>query len=66
MNQEDITFKRRYILQSLATIDLEFTYNITYDSDNNVTAFVWMTSYMRENFERCDNNLSIDLENTSL
>ena len=57
MNQEDITFKRQYILQSLATIDLEFTYNITYDSDNNVIAIVWMTSYMRENFERFDNDI---------
>ena len=51
MNKEEITFKSQYILQSLAKIDPGSNYNITYDSDKNNTGIVWMTSYMRDNFE---------------
>ena len=61
MNKEDITFKSQCILQSLAKIDPGFTYNITHDSDNNITDGVWMTSYICENFERFGNNISIDV-----
>ena len=61
MNKEEITFKSQFILQSLAKTDPSFTYNITYDSDNNVTGIVCMTSYMRDNFERFGNNISIDV-----
>ena len=55
MNKEATTFKSQHILQSLAKIDPGFTYNITHDSDNNVTGIVWVTSYMRENVERFGN-----------
>ena len=61
MNKEEITFKSQFILQSLAKTDPGFTYNITHDSDNNVTGIVWMTFYMRDNFERFGNNISIDV-----
>ena len=40
MNKEEIIFKSQYILQSLAKMDPGFTYNITHDSDNNVTDIV--------------------------
>ena len=40
MNKDEITFKSQYILQSLVKIDLGFAYNITHDSDNNVTGIV--------------------------
>ena len=40
MNKEEITFKSQYLLQSLAKTDPGFTYNITHDSDNNVTGIV--------------------------
>ena len=59
MNKDEITFKSQYILQSLVKIDPGFTYNITHDSDNNVTGIVWMTSYMRDNFKIFGNNISI-------
>ena len=48
-------------MQSLAKIDPGFTYNITHDSNNNVTGIVYMISYMRDNFERFGNNISIDI-----
>ena len=61
MNKEDITFKSQCIFQSLAKINHGFTYDITHDSDNNITDGVWMTSYIYENFERFGNNISIDV-----
>ena len=61
MNKEEITYKSQYILQSLAKIDPGFTYNITHGSDKNVTCIAWMTSYMRNNFEKFGNNISIDV-----
>ena len=61
MKKEDITFKRQYTLYSLAKIDPSFAYNITNDSDNNVTGVVWMKSYIRENFQIFGNNISIDV-----
>ena len=66
MNKDEITFKSQYILQSLAKIDPGFTYNITHDLDNNVTGIVWMTSYMRDNFDRFGNNISIDVMKSQL
>ena len=48
-------------MQSLAKTDPGLTYNITHDSDNNVTGIVWMTSYMQNNFERFCNKISIDV-----
>ena len=50
-NQDDISFKNKFILESLDKKDLGFTFNLAHDSDNNVTGIVWMTSYMRDNFE---------------
>ena len=61
MNKDEISVKSQYILQLLAKIDPGFTYNITHDSDNNVTGIVSMTSYMRDNFDRFGNNISIDV-----
>ena len=49
------------MLQSSAKIDPRLTYNITHDSDNNVTGIVWMMSYIRENFERFGNSITIDV-----
>ena len=48
-------------MQSLSKIEIGFTYNITHDSDKNVTGVVWMTSYMRDNFEKFGNNIFIDV-----
>ena len=66
MNRDEVTFKSQYILERLAHIDNGFTYNITHDSNNEVTGIVWMTSYMRDNFERFDNYLSIDVMRSSI
>ena len=52
MNKEERTFKSQYILQSFAKFDVGFTYNITHDSDNNVTGIVLKKSYMRDNYEK--------------
>ena len=59
MNRDDVSFKSQYILEKLAHIDKGFTFNITHDLNNKVTGIVWMTSYMRDNFERFGNYLSI-------
>ena len=61
MNKDEITFKSQYVLQSLAKIDPGFAYNITHDSDNNITGIVWMKFYMCDNFERFGNNIFIDV-----
>ena len=66
MNKDEINFKSQYILQSLAKIDPGFTYNITHDLDNNITGIVLMTSYMRNNFEKFGNNISIDVMKTQV
>ena len=66
MNCDDILFKSQYILDKLAHIDKGFTFNITHDLNNKVTGIVWMTSYMRDNFERFDNYLSIDVMKSSI
>ena len=53
-------------MQLLATIDPDFTYNITHDSDNNVPGIVWMMPYMREMFEIFGSNLSIGVMKTQV
>ena len=60
MNRDDVSFKSQYILEKLAHIDKRFTYNITHDLNNKVTGDDWITSYMRDNFKRFRNYLSID------
>ena len=66
MNRDDVSFKSQYILEKLAHIDKSFTFNITYDLNNKVTGIVWITSYMRDNFERFGNYLSIDVMKSSI
>ena len=59
-------FKSQYILEKLAHIGKGFTFNITHDLNNKVTGIVWMTSYMRDNFERFGNYLYIDVMRSSV
>ena len=66
MNRDDVSFKSQYILEKLAHIDNGFTFDITYDLNNKVTGIVWMTSYMRDNFECFGNYLSIDVMRSSI
>ena len=66
MNRDDVSFKSQYILEKLAHINKGFTFNITHDLNNKVTGIVWMTSYMRDNFERFGNYLSIDVMKSSI
>ena len=61
MNQDEISFKNQFKLESLAKKDPGFTFNLTHDSDNKVNGIVWMTSYMRNNFERFGDYISIDV-----
>ena len=61
MYQNDIIFKSRYILESLASKDPEFVFNLAHDNDNKVTDIVWTTSYIRDNFERFGNYILIDI-----
>ena len=61
INRDDISFKSQYILEKLAHIDKDFTFNMTHDLNNKVTGIVWMTSYMRDTFERFGNYVSIDV-----
>ena len=60
MNHHEILFKRQYILESVASIDPGFTFNLAHDNNNNVTGIIWMTAYIRDNYERFGNYLSID------
>ena len=66
MNRDDVSFKSQYILEKIAHIGKGFTFNITHDLNNKVTGIVWMTSYMRDNFERFGNYLSIDVTKSSI
>ena len=61
MNQDEISFKSQFILESLAKKDPGFTFNLTHDSDKKVTGIVSMTSYMRDSFERFGDYISIDV-----
>ena len=60
MNQDEISFKSQFILESLAKKDPGFT------SDNKVTGIVWMTSYMRDNFGGFGDYISIDVMHSSI
>ena len=50
-NCDDVSFKSQYKLEKLVHIDKDFTFNITHDLNNKATGIVWMTAYMRDNFE---------------
>ena len=50
MNYHEILFKRQYILESVASIDPGFTFNLAHDNNNNVTGIIWMTAYIRDNY----------------
>ena len=65
MNQDAISFKNQFILESLAKKDPGFTFNLAHDSNNKVTGIVWITSYMRDNFERFGNYISIEIMHSS-
>ena len=66
MNQDEISFKSQFILESLAKKDPGFTFNLAHDSDNKVTGIVLMTSYMRDNFERFGDYISSDVMHSSI
>ena len=66
MNHDDIIFGNQCILESLASIDPSFTFNLAHDNDNNVTGIVCMTSYMCDNFERVGNYISINIMDSSI
>ena len=66
MNQDKISFKSKFILESLAKKDAGFTFNLAHDSDNKVTGIVWMTSYIRDNFETFGDYISIDGMHSSI
>ena len=66
VNQDEISFKNQFILESLVKKDPGFTFNLAYDSNNKVTGIVWMTSYMRDNFERFGDYISIDVMHSSI
>ena len=61
MNQNDISLKSQFILESLANKDPGLIFNLAHESGNKVTGIVWMTSYIRHNVERFGNYTSIDI-----
>ena len=66
MNSDDVSFKSQYILEKLANINKGFAFNIHHDLNNKVIGIVWMTSHMRDNFERFGKYLSIDIMRSSV
>ena len=64
--QHDILFKSQYILESLASNNLVFTFNLVHDNDNNVPGMVLITSYIHDNFERFGNYIFIDRIHSSI
>ena len=66
MNQNDTILKIQYILESLASKDPVFIFNLAHDNNNKVTGIVWITSYIRDNFERFGNYISIDIIHSSV
>ena len=66
MNQDKIIFKSQFILESLAKKDPVFNFNLAHDSDNKVTSIIWMTFYMRDNFERFGDYISINVMYSSI
>ena len=61
MNQKAVAFKSQFILEKLSFIDKGISYNIIHNSENKVTGIILMTSYMRDDFERYWNSVSIDV-----
>ena len=61
INQDYKLFISQNILEISAAIDPGFIHNTAYDLANNVTGIVWITSYMRDNFDRFEISLSIDV-----
>ena len=61
-----LVLKVHFILESLAKTDPGFTLNLAHDGDNKVTGIVWMTSYIRDNFERFGDYISIDVMHSSI
>ena len=45
---------------------LGFKFNLVHGNNNNVIDFVWMTSYMCDNFERFGNYISIHIIHSSI
>ena len=66
MDQDEISYKSQFILESLAKKDPGFTFNLAHDSDNNVTGIVWMISYMHDNFERFGDYILINVMHSSI
>ena len=52
MNSDENSFTLFSFLESLASKDKGFTYDVAQDSNGKMTGFSWMTSVMRSNFER--------------
>ena len=50
----------------MSSVDPGFTFNLAHDNDNNRTGFVWMTSYLCDNFGGFSNYLSIDIMYSSI
>ena len=65
MNQDAVSFKSQFVLESLTKKDPGFTLNLAHDSNNKLPLIVWMTSYMRDNFERFGNYISIEIMHSS-
>ena len=66
MNQNAVSFRSQFILESLVKKDPDFIFNLAHDSKNKVTDIVLMTSYMRDNFERLGNYISIYVIHSSI
>ena len=60
LNDDKSHFKLFAYLDRLSSIDRGFTYNISTDSEGNMTGFCWMTSTMRSHFERYHNCIFLD------
>ena len=50
----------------MAKKDPGVTFNLAHNSNNKVTGIVWITSYMRDTFERFGNYISIDVMHSSI
>ena len=60
LNDGNCSFKLFGYLGKLASMDSGFTYNISTDTDGNMTGFCWMTSVMRSHFEKFNVCLFLD------
>ena len=50
----------------MAKKDPGVTFNLAHNSNNKVTGIVWITSYMRDTFERFGNYIPIDVMYSSI